>query len=104
MVGPKSVQVRKKLVTWAPSNHKEGRNYTFWKTESQKYLMNNIWKYTTSTHKHDTKTQYLWQAGKKRRKMTLDGNVDLLQGIKNTENDIYVGRCKILLLKNFLKR
>ena len=40
----------------------------------------------------------------KKRKMTLNGNVDLLQGIKNTENDIYVGRHKILLLKNFLKR
>lgn len=66
MVGPKSVQVRIKLVTWAPSNHKEGRNYTFWKTESQKYLMSNIWKYTTSTRRHDTKTQYLWQAGKKK--------------------------------------
>ena len=62
--------------------------------------MNNAWKYTTSTCKHDTKTQDLWQAGeKKKRKMTLNGNVDLLQGIKNTENDTYVGRYKILLLK-----
>lgn len=63
--------------------------------------MNNVWKYTTSTCKHDTKTQYLWQAGEKKREMTLNGNVDLLQGIKNAENDIYVGRYKILLLKIF---
>lgn len=29
--------------------------------------MNNVWKYTTSTCKHDTKTQDLWQAGERKK-------------------------------------